>query len=265
MKPFFVSIPHSGEKLPAECEWLKGLPEPILMCDVDRFVDRLYGPAVQKIGCPVVITEWHRYVVDLNRLPDDIDVDSVQGAPHPSGSGIFSQGLHWIRTTKGQTLLPSPMTMELHNELVKKYFEPFHRQVRGVYEKFRAQGHKKIYHLDAHSMPSMGTKAHKDPGERRAEIVVSDWEGKASEPEYKDLVVEAYRKAGFQVKVNWPYVGGRVTRTYGQPAKGQNTIQVELNRALYMNEDTKRLNEKDAEEVAKKITAALVHIEKELA
>lgn len=262
MKPFFVSIPHSGEKIPADAEWLKGLPEPILMCDVDRYVDRLYSPAVQRVGCPVVVAEWHRYVVDLNRLPDDIDVDSVQGAPNPSGK--FPQGLHWIRTTKGQQILPSPMTMDRHRELVKKYFDPFHEQVRAVYQRLRGEGHRKIYHLDAHSMPSMGTKAHKDPGQRRAEIVVSDWEGKSCEPFYRDLVIEAYRQAGFQVAVNWPYVGGRVTQTYGQPAQGQNTIQVELNRALYMNEENKQLNPKEAEEVAKKISAALVNIEKEL-
>lgn len=262
MKPFFVSIPHSGEKIPADAEWLHGLPEPLLMCDVDRYVDRLYAPAVKAIGCPVVIAEWHRYVVDLNRLPEDIDVDSVQGAPHSSGK--FPRGLHWIRTTKGQPLLTAPISMERHLQLVKKYFAPFHQQVRAVYEQFRAQGYRKIYHLDAHSMPSMGTPEHLDPGQKRAEVVISDWEGKSCEPEYRDLVVESYRRAGFQVAVNWPYKGGRVTQTYGQPAKGQNAIQVELNRALYMNEESKQWRPKEAEEVTKKVSAALANIEKDL-
>jgi N-formylglutamate deformylase len=262
MKAFFVSIPHSGEKVPAETDWLPGLPEPILMCDVDRYVDRLYMPAVRKMGIPAVVTEWHRYVVDLNRLPDDIDVDSVIGAPNPSGK--FTQGLHWVKTTKGQALLPQPMSMELHLQLVKKYFEPFHQHVRGVYDDFRKIGLKKIYHIDAHSMPSMGTSAHKDPGQKRAEIVVSDWEGKSCEKEFKDLVIAAYTDAGFQVAYNWPYIGGRVTQTYGQPKQGQNCIQVELNRALYMDEETKQFKAKEAEIIAKKIAVALARIEKEL-
>lgn len=262
MKAFFVSIPHSGEKVPAETDWLPALPEPILMCDVDRYVDRLYLPAIRKMGIPSVVAEWHRYVVDLNRLPGDIDVDSVIGAPNPSGK--FTQGLHWVKTTRGQTLLPKPITMDLHNLLVKKYFEPFHAQVRKVYEDFRKIGFNKIYHLDAHSMPSVGTSAHKDPGQKRADIVVSDQEGKSCEKEFKDLVIAAYTDAGFHVAYNWPYVGGRVTQTYGQPKQGQHTIQVELNRALYMDEESKQIKEKDAAEVAAKIATALARIEKEL-
>ncbi len=262
MKAFFVSIPHSGEKVPADAEWLRGLPVPILMCDVDRYVDRLYASALKTVACPAVLAEWHRYVVDLNRLPDDIDVDAVQGASEPSGK--FPQGLHWIRTTKGQPLLTHPMTMEKHNELVAKYFDPFHKAVKGVYDAFRKVGAKKIYHLDAHSMPSVGTSAHRDPGETRAEIVVSDCEGKSCEAAFKDLVIEGYKRAGFQVAYNWPYMGGRVTQTYGKPELGQHAIQVELNRALYMDEETKQYKTQDAVAVTKKIEAALVYIEKEL-
>jgi N-formylglutamate deformylase len=258
MKAFFVSIPHSGEKVPAEAEWLHGLPEPILMCDVDRYVDRLYQAAVQQVGCPVIMTEWHRFVVDLNRLPDDIDVDSVQGAKNPSGS--FPRGLHWIRTTKAQPIMTKPMTMQKHLDFVRKYFEPFHLQVRTSYDGFRKKGYPTIYHLDAHSMPSMGTKEHKDPGQKRADIVVSDCEGKSCDTSYKDLVMESYKRAGFEVAYNWPYVGGRVTETYGKPKEGQQAIQVELNRALYMNEENKQYNVVDAANVAKKITTALTSI-----
>jgi N-formylglutamate deformylase len=262
MKAFFISIPHSGEKVPAEATWLQGLPEPILMCDIDRFVDRLYAPAIRAVGCPAVIAETHRYVVDLNRLPNDIDVDSVVGASSPSGK--FPRGLHWIYTTHRQTLMPKPISMAFHNELVKKYFEPFHQQVRGQYESWRRNGAKAVYHLDAHSMPSMGTSEHADPGQRRADIVVSDCKGKSCETRFKDLVIGSYETAGFKVAYNWPYVGGRVTETYGQPQIGQHAIQVELNRSLYMNEETKRLNEKDSAEVSNRISTALIRIEREL-
>jgi N-formylglutamate deformylase len=262
MKAFFISIPHSGEKLPPEADWLRGLPEPILMCDVDRYVDRLYKPAIEHAACPSVLAEWHRYVADLNRLPLDIDVDAVVGAPNPSGK--FPQGLHWIRTTTGIPLLKKPMTMEKHAHIVENYFQPFHISVAEIYANFKAQGFKKVYHLDAHSMPSMGTSAHKDPGQKRAEIVVSDQEGKSCETKYKDLVIESYKKAGFQVAYNWPYVGGRVTQTYGKPDIGQHTIQVELNRALYMNEETKAFKPKEAAEITKRIDAAVANIVKEL-
>ncbi|MGE3759604.1 MAG: N-formylglutamate amidohydrolase, partial [Pseudobdellovibrionaceae bacterium] len=83
--PFFVSIPHSGEKVPAETPWLKELPEPLLFQDVDRYVDILYGPGLKNLQLPFVNTEWHRYAADLNRLPEDIDQDSVFGAPLAKG------------------------------------------------------------------------------------------------------------------------------------------------------------------------------------
>lgn len=238
MKPFLMTIPHSGERVPSETPWLSGLPEPILMCDVDRFVDRLYLPVIQNLNLPHVIAEWHRYVVDLNRLPDDVDQDSVMGHANPSGK--FTMGLHWVKTTRGTPLMPKPIPQGLHKQLVDSYFEPFHARVRGLYDKFKSAGAKVVYHIDAHSMPSKGTKAHRDPGETRKDIVVSDWEGKSCDPWFKDLVINAYASTGLSVGYNWPYLGGRVTQTYGQPQLGQQAIQVEINRSLYMDEETKQ-------------------------
>lgn len=254
LKPLLVTIPHSGEKVPQETPWLAALPEVLLMYDVDRFVDRLYEPALKKLGLPFVKTDWHRYAIDLNRLPDDVDRDSVEGHANPSGK--FARGLHWTITTTGEKLQPRPMTQALHDELVEKYFEPFHAQVRAELAKLRAK-HKTTYHLDAHSMPSVGTKEHKDPGERRADIVISDCNGTSCSATYRDLVVAAYEAAGFKTRVNWPYVGGRVTETYGRPKEGQHSIQVELNRALYMDEATKRLRPDLVPDIQSRISKAL--------
>ena len=85
-----VTIPHSGEKIPPEATWLMGLPEEILMCDVDRFVDRLYVPALTALKIPFIKTDWHRYVVDLNRIPQDVDAASVEGAS--SAAGLHNRG-----------------------------------------------------------------------------------------------------------------------------------------------------------------------------
>lgn len=239
-KPFLITIPHSGERVPVETPWLASLPEPLLMCDVDRYVDRLYEPVLQELKLPFVKTEWHRYAADLNRWKDDVDADSVMD--HPNASGKFPRGLHWSITTKGEKLMPGPMPRATHEVIVKNYFEPFHAQIREKFVEIKARGADVVYHLDLHSMPSVGTKEHRDPGERRADIVVSDSEGKSCSAFYKDAVIQSYKKAGFTVAYNWPYKGGRVTETYGIPTKGQESIQVELNRALYMNESTKQLD-----------------------
>src|SRR4051812_9238769 len=124
MKSLLITIPHSGEKIPEEAPWLKGLQETLLMYDVDRYVDRLYEPTIAKHKIPYVKTDWHRYAIDLNRLADDVDADSVEGHRNPSGK--FPRGLHWSITTMGERLMPKPIKQEMHDILVKKYFEPFH-------------------------------------------------------------------------------------------------------------------------------------------
>lgn len=238
MKPFFISIPHAGEEFPENAFWLKGLSEPVLMRDVDRYVDALYAPTIAKLGVSSIITKWHRYVIDLNRLPTDIDAATVEGCE--TKAGTHARGLHWAITTWGEKLMTAPMTQKMHDEYVELYYEPFHKAVREQFAKFKAGGATRVFHLDCHSMPSKGTSQHKDPGAERADIVVSDQLGTSAMTEYKDLVIQSYEAAGFTVAYNHPYIGGGITVTYGKPAIGQHTIQVEMNRKLYMNEETKK-------------------------
>lgn len=261
-QPLLVTIPHSGEKIPPQTPWLRQLSEEILMCDVDRYVDFLYEPALQKLKIPFVKTEWHRYAADLNRVPDDVDASSVEG--HKNPAGMHSRGFHWVLTTYKHELMKEPLPAEKHRELIELIYEPFHANVRDLYAKFHEQGFKTTYHIDAHSMPSLGTSMHKDPGELRAEIVVSDCLGKSCSREFRDLVIAAYVTAGFKVAYNWPYVGGRVTEQYGDPARGQHAIQVELNRSLYMDEQTKKLKPDAAKKAQEKILKALDYVRQHL-
>jgi N-formylglutamate deformylase len=260
--PFFVSIPHSGEKIPDQTPWLKSLPEEVLMSDVDRYVDLLYRPTLESFDIPFQTTQWHRYAVDLNRFPSDVDQDSVVGAEKKSGT--HPDGYHWVMTKNEMRLMPSPMKRETHVELTQLIFEPFHEGVRNHYAFFKNKNFKKVYHIDAHSMPSLGTRMHKDPGELRADIVVSDCLGRSCSKEFRDLVIAAYVTAGFKVGYNWPYTGGRVTEYYGKPGDGQHAIQVELNRNLYMDEKTKKIKPEHVL-VQKKIQKALETVKTELA
>jgi N-formylglutamate deformylase len=259
--PFFISIPHAGERVPDFCDWLHHLPEEILMCDIDRYVDKLYEPALKQLHIPFVKTEWHRYAADMNRLPADVDAGSVQG--NATASGTHRRGFHWQMTTLKQSLMSSPMPLEMHEKLVKLIYEPFHESIRNQYDLFWREGFKKVFHIDAHSMPSVGTSEHKDPGQTRADIVISDSLGKSADPEFVDLVIAAYVRAGFKVNYNWPYIGGRVTEHYGSPARGQNVVQVEISRVLYMDEKTKKILPSHTD-VQKKVQTALQFIQERL-
>lgn len=260
--PLIISIPHSGEEIPPQTPWLKDLPEEVLMCDVDRFVDLLYAPALTQLAIPSIKTQWHRYAADLNRLPDDVDEASVEGHPNPAGT--YNRGFHWEITTYKHQIMKKPMSVKAHNELVDLVYTPFHMGVRGLFAEQKEKGFQKVFHIDAHSMPSVGTSEHRDPGERRADIVVSDQKGKSCDPRFKDLVIAAYATAGFKVGYNWPYFGGRVTEQYGHPDQGQHTIQVEISRSLYMNEVTKKMGVGRTKEIQEKIEFALRYIKSRL-
>lgn len=260
--PLFISCPHSGEKIPLEANWLQGKDPITLLRDVDRFVDIFYRPLSRKFGLPFVYTPWSRYAVDLNRLPIDTDIDSVQSSSNPSGTN--TTGIHWVKTSRDEILMDAPISKDLHEILIQTYFEPFHNAIKAQFEHFKLQGHKRVFHLDVHSMPSKGTHIHRDPGETRAEIVISDQEGQSCDPKFRDLIVSSYENAGFIVKVNWPYKGGRITQSYGNPFKGRHTIQIEMNRAIYMDEESKELDKSAQPEIAKKIEVAIANITSEL-
>lgn len=260
--PLLVTIPHSGEKIPDLTPWLQGLPEEILMCDVDRYVDLLYEPSLNALGIPSVKTDWHRYAADLNRLPADVDASSVAGHKNPPGS--YSRGFHWVITTYKQVLMKTPMPEAVHEKLVQLVYEPFHAGIKVEYQRLHSAGFNTTFHIDAHSMPSFGTDEHRDPGEQRADIVVSDCKGTSCDPRFKDLVIAAYATAGFKVGYNWPYFGGRVTEQYGAPSRQQHAIQVEMKRSLYMDEKSKKLKGPESAAVKAKVHSALSYIRNNL-
>ena len=259
---FFVTIPHSGRQIPPEAGWLKSLPPSVLYCDIDAFVDDLYEIALKDLQIPSLIFPWHRYAVDANRLPEHICAQTVQGAKQECRR-MDLIGLHWKKTTKEDELMHEPLTQELHKIFVDKYYKKFHQSIKDQFKKMKDQNNSPVYHLDLHSMPSLGKKIHKDPGEKRAEVVIGNRNGKSARTEFTDSVVKAYKESGFQVKLNWPYQGGSITESYGQPLNNQHTIQVELNRDLYMHEES-GLKKDNFSDLQIRFKKALTSIQKDL-
>ena len=257
-KPLLVSIPHTGEQIVEESFWLKELDEVTLMYDVDRFVDQMYEQALDQHKVPRVITPYHRYVVDCNRLPTDIDCDSVEGCENPSGS--HPTGLHWRVTTAGYVLIKKPLSHALHETILQKYYKDFFRDIDSLYEVFVQAGAKTIYHLDIHSMPSCGTKAHRDPGEERTDIVIGSELGKTASPEWTEQVISAYKNQGFTVRLNHPYTGGTIVEKYGRPSLNRHALMIELNRKLYMNEQTKQILPEKAQPVKARLNQVIAEI-----
>jgi N-formylglutamate deformylase len=261
-RPLMITIPHSGESIPPEAGWLAHLPERLLMFDVDRFVDRLYQPTIERLGLAWIKTDWHRYACDLNRLSTDIDSDSVVGSSNPAGK--FPRGLLWSMTTKGERLMSAPVTEIEFKKILNRCFFPFHNSVQELAEfvcpKATRTAERPLFHLDLHSMPSLGTREHRDPGEWRADLVVSNQDGQSALAPFFDLVCAAGASQGLSVRQNWPYKGGRITEVYGRAKEGWQTVQIELNRKLYMNEETKRSLPGQFEETQTRVGRMLEYI-----
>lgn len=259
MKKFFISVPHSGEIVPPECDWIESLEEKVRLQDADRFVDVLYRPVAEKLNIEFHVAQYLRYVVDLNRDAGDIEALSVVGCDKDIGK-FHKKGLHWVETTRGEPILKKPHSLDFHKELVEKYYWPWHNELQSIYD--RNSNGDRVFQLDCHSMPSVGTGAHADSGKLRPEVVVSDFLGKSCDSDYLDLVMNTFKDHFSDVSYNSPYIGGGITAKYGQPSKNQNCIQIELRRDMYMDEETKLLHPENSKALSQKLELVIESIYK---
>jgi len=229
-----VEVPHSGLQIPPEVEAeIRATPLAVLR-DSDIFVDRLYQGA-PRYGATLVVSKVSRYVVDLNRGPDEVDVAAVP--KHPRARHIPARGVVWRARTDGTPLLRSPLTVEQFAHRLDRYYDPYHRTLREAAARLHEQ-HGQVLILAAHSMPSTGRRFVGGREVRRADVVPGTRGRSTADDRIIDLVDSHFREAGLSVKHDDPYRGGWTTSTLGAPKRGQHAIQIELNRALYVDERT---------------------------
>ena len=118
---------------------------------------------------------------------------------------------------------------------VNTYYRPYHAALARLIERTRARfGYCLL--IDCHSMPSVGGPADSDPGHRRVDIVLGDCHGASCDRRLTDLARRTLSQRGYIVRRNVPYAGAYTTRNYGAPQRGIHALQIEINRALYMDE-----------------------------
>jgi len=239
--PVLVEVPHSGLQVPPEVESeIQSTPLAVLR-DSDLYVDQLYQGAPKK-GATLLVSRVSRYVVDLNRGPDDVDSAAVPR--HPRGRHIPARGVVWRARTDGTPLLRAPLSIEQFSRRLELFYNPYHQALRDVAAQIH-QEHGRVLVLAAHSMPSSGRRTLGGGKLRRADIVPGTRGRSTADGRIIDLIDSHFREAGLSVKHDDPYRGGRTTSSYGAPKRGQHAVQIELNRALYVNERTSEVNKND--------------------
>jgi len=239
--PVLVEVPHSGLQVPPEVESEIDATPLSMLRDSDIYVDQLYQRAPEN-GATLLVSRVSRYVVDLNRGPDDVDSAAVPR--HPKARHIPARGVVWRARTDGTPLLRAPLTVQQFTRRLELFYEPYHRTLREVAAQIREQ-HGRVVILAAHSMPSAGRRMLGGGAVRRADVVPGTRGRSTADGRIIDLIDSHFREAGLSVKHDDPYRGGWTTSSYGAPKRGQHAVQIELNRALYVDEKTSEIRPND--------------------
>lgn len=229
--PVIVEVPHAGLFVDGPALATLVAPARSIGRDADLWVDELYADAPGR-GATLLVAHVSRYVVDLNRSENDVDVESLEGAPPTARA---TRGIVWRLTSDGARVLDRPLPRRELERRLDAYYRPYHGMLATLIERKRARfGHAIV--IAAHSMPSVGRTAYGDPQRHRADVVPGT-RGRTSAAERVIDVVDALaRAAKLSVSHDDPYQGGFTTMHYGRPYAEAHVVQVELARRLYMDE-----------------------------
>ena len=237
--PLVFASPHSGRDYPAEFVAGARLDPVSLRRSEDGFVDDLFA-AAPAFGAPLLRATFPRTFIDANREPFELDQnmfsDRLPDYVNTESSRVAA-GLGTIArvVSSGQDIYPRKLTFAEAAERIDAYYRPYHKALETLIHETRKRfGYAVV--VDCHSMPSIGGPLDPDAGRGRADFVVGDCFGSTCAPYITDAIERTIAGFGYAVARNKPFAGGFTTRHYGQPRDGVHTVQVEINRALYMDE-----------------------------
>ena len=236
--PMIFDSPHSGVRFPADMD--SSAPEAALKTGCDAWVDELWGD-VPRCGGRLLAASVHRTYVDLNR--DHADIDSAMleqpwpGQLRVSDAGLRGMGLIRRYALPGVPMYARKLSVAEVERRIAVYYDPYHAALKQLLDEAHVR-HGQVWHVNCHSMKSVGNAMNADNGSARPDMVVSDCCGTSAAAELTQLVADMLAQFGYRVCINSPYQGGDIVRKYGDPARGRHSIQIEIKRSLYMNEQT---------------------------
>ena len=234
--PVIFNSPHSGSVYPHAFLSASRIDVAALRRSEDSFMDELIG-GLSGRGFPVMCVHFPRSYVDVNREPYELDPRMFSGRL-PSFANTRSMrvagGLGTIPRVvgDGQEIYRERIGVDDALARIEALYKPYHRALRRLVAKGQ-QTFGTVMVVDCHSMPSVGV-TRDEP--RRPDVVIGDRYGTSCAARLPDVVEETLRGLGYSVGRNKPYAGGFITEHYGNPASGIHAVQIELNRAIYMDE-----------------------------
>src|SRR6187455_3536334 len=234
--PVLFNSPHSGSTYPRDFLAACRLDIATLRRSEDSFVDELIAGVV-RCGYPMMRAHFPRCFVDVNREPYELDPRMFEGRL-PSFANTRSMrvagGLGTVARVVGdaQEIYDQRISVDDALRRIENLYKPYHRSLRRLFTRVHREFGTAML-IDCHSMPSSTGPKDDRP---RADVVLGDRYGTSCVAAVSETIEATLRELGYAVSRNKPYAGGFITEHYGNPAAGLHAIQIEFNRALYMNE-----------------------------
>jgi N-formylglutamate amidohydrolase len=235
--PLVLSSPHSGADYPADFLAAARLDPMTLRRSEDSFVDALFG-AAPSLGAPLLAARFPRAYLDVNREPWELDPAMFADAL-PAFVNAYSprvrMGLGTIAriVASGEEIYAQKLRFGEAQRRIEGLYRPYHELLHRLLDDTAARFGGYLL-LDCHSMPSAAGSGN------GADIVLGDCHGAACAPQILDAARRFLDERSFAVAINTPYAGGFTTEHYGRPGRGRHALQIEINRALYMDEGSYR-------------------------
>jgi N-formylglutamate amidohydrolase len=236
LSPVVFASPHSGAAYSPAFLAQTVLNQKQIRSSEDAFVDDLFASAPAN-GSPLLSALVPRAFLDLNRAPDELDpavIDGIHRAPHnpriSSGLGVIPRVV-----AGGRLIYRGKLPLAEAEARIAECWHPYHCALREMIEdSYRHFG--QVVLIDCHSMPHEAIEHHCRPANTVPQVVLGDRFGASASAWVSDAVEAAFVAEGFSVARNTPFAGAFVTQSYGRPSGNRHVVQVEIDRALYMDE-----------------------------
>ncbi|WP_372891623.1 N-formylglutamate amidohydrolase [Rhodosalinus sp.] len=228
--------PHSGRDYPDALLRRTVLDDLSVRSSEDAYVDRLFDCAPE-FGAPLLAAGAPRAYVDLNRSAEELDPALIEGVRRGGHNPRVTSGLGVIPrvVANGRAIYRGKLTRDEAERRIAGVWRPYHAELqRQLAEAHRNHGMAVL--IDCHSMPHEAVDGIARAGVRRPDIVLGDRFGSSAAAEVVDRVEAAFVAAGLKVVRNAPFAGAYVAQHYGRPSRAQHVVQVEIDRAIYMDE-----------------------------
>jgi N-formylglutamate deformylase len=246
--PLVLDSPHSGVDYPEDfghaCD-----PQALRQAE-DTHVEKLYDFA-PALGVAWIEALFPRSYLDANRNTSEIDLTLLDGAwpgpvetrPEALAKVRLGKGLVWRMTDDGMAIYQRRLSVQEVRARIEHCWNPYHEAVGAAIAAAHAR-HGYSIHLNCHSMPAVGSNYSTDfPGLVHPDFVIGDRDGTSAAPALSRKICGCLSSLGYSVGYNHPYKGVELVRRHGDPARHRHSVQVEINRKLYMNERTLELHQ----------------------